>query len=146
MYLLYCIWVPAILDPRQGPLSILVQTRRYFRQGPLITLVQTRRYFRQRPLSTLVQARWEISQRLQSHPLYPRSKMHQGIHETVTWYYWPLLLSGQRYSTNSKSQVERGWIPQGSIRAAIEPSLGKCYRACIKVSKRGGLYFIFKLI
>ena len=28
--------VPAILGPRQGPLSTLVQTRRYFRQGPSV--------------------------------------------------------------------------------------------------------------
>ena len=30
-----------------------------------------------------------------------------------------------------------------NIRASIEPSLCKCYRACIKVSKRGELYFNF---
>ena len=29
-------------------------------------------------------------------PLHPRFKLHQGIHETVTWYHQPLLLSGLR--------------------------------------------------
>ena len=34
-------------------------------------------------------------------------------------------------------------FPVSNIRASIESSLGKCYCACIKVSKRGELYFIF---
>ena len=25
------------------------------------------------------------------------SNLYQGIHETVTWYYWPLLSSGPQY-------------------------------------------------
>ena len=41
-----------------------------------------------------------------------------------------------------KSREAQEWC----LRAAMDSPLGKCYRACIKVSNRGELYFIFTLI
>ena len=93
---------------------------------------------------------------LRGQPLHPRSNLCQGTCEntyltsnTLENHYLVLYrrcLSRHWSGTNLKGKSREANPGEKYLRAAIGSSLGKCYRACIKVGIRGELYFIFTLI
>ena len=79
-------------------------------------------------------------------PLHPRANLYQGTCENTDY---PGTVTSRCLSRHRPYKLKKGKSREAQewcLRAAMDSPLGKCYRACIKVSNRGELYFIFTLI
>ena len=88
MYLRSCILVPAILVPEKDrPVLWYKHVGNSDKDRPVLWYKHVGVSDKDRPILWYTQVRNNFAVLAMVHPMHPNSKLYQGIHEAVTWYY-----------------------------------------------------------